>query len=55
MASPHVCGVGALYKHAFGDASSSTVHSWIINNSTTGRIKSNPTGTPNRLLFKSTL
>jgi subtilisin family serine protease len=55
MASPHVCGVGALYKHAFGDASSATVHSWIINNSTTGRIKSNPTGTPNRLLFKSTL
>ena len=55
MASPHVCGVGALYKHAFGDASSATVHNWIINNSTTGRIKSNPTGTPNRLLFKSTL
>jgi subtilisin family serine protease len=55
MASPHVCGVGALYKHAFGDASSSTVHNWIINNSTTGRIKSNPSGTPNRLLYKSTL
>jgi subtilisin family serine protease len=55
MASPHVCGVGALYKGTYGDASSSTVHNWIINNSTTGRIKSNPSGTPNRLLFKSTL
>jgi subtilisin family serine protease len=55
MASPHVAGVAALYKGAFGDASSTTVHSWIINNATTGRIKSNPSGTPNRLLYKSTL
>jgi len=55
MASPHVAGVGALYKGAYGDASSSTVHSWIINNSTTGHILSNPSGTPNRLVYKSTL
>jgi len=55
MASPHVAGVGALYKGTYGDASSGTVHSWIINNSTGSVIKSNPSGTPNRLLFKSTL
>jgi subtilisin family serine protease len=55
MASPHVAGVAALYKGAFGDASSSTVSSWIINNSTANVITGNPSGTPNRLLYKSTL
>jgi subtilisin family serine protease len=55
MASPHVAGVAALYKSAFGDASSSTIRTWIINNSTTGVITGNPSGTPNRLLYKSTL
>ncbi len=55
MASPHAAGVGVLYKATYGDAAASTVNSWIINNSTSGVIKSNPTGTPNRLLYKSTL
>jgi subtilisin family serine protease len=55
MASPHAAGVGALYKSNFGDASSSTVVSWIINNATTNKITGNPSGTPNRLLYKSTL
>ncbi|HEV2148259.1 MAG TPA: S8 family peptidase [Longimicrobiaceae bacterium] len=55
MASPHVAGVGALYKGTYGDVASSTVHNWIINNATTSKITSNPSGTPNRLLFKSTL
>jgi subtilisin family serine protease len=55
MASPHVAGVAALYKHTFGDAASSTINSWIINNSTLNVIRSNPSGTPNRLLYKSTL
>ncbi|MBW3573054.1 MAG: S8 family peptidase [Gemmatimonadetes bacterium] len=55
MASPHVAGVGALYKGVYGDVSSATVHNWIINNATTGVIKSNPTGTPNRLLWKGSL
>jgi subtilisin family serine protease len=55
MASPHVAGVAALYKGAFGDAASSTIVTWIINNSTSGVISGNPTGTPNRLLYKSTL
>ena len=55
MASPHVAGVAALYKGTFGDAASSTIVSWIINNSTTGVITGNVSGTPNRLLYKSTL
>jgi hypothetical protein len=55
MASPHVAGVGALYKSTFGDASSATVSSWITGNATTNVIVGNPTGTPNRLLYKGTL
>jgi len=55
MASPHVAGVAALYKAAFGDASSSTIRTWLINNATTGVISGNPSGTGNRLLYKSTL
>ena len=54
MAAPHVAGVAALYKGG-GDAASSTVNSWILNNSTASVIRSNPSGTPNRLLFKSNL
>ncbi len=55
MASPHVAGVGALYKSTYGEASSATVGSWITTNSTAGVIRSNPSGTPNRLLFKAGL
>jgi subtilisin family serine protease len=55
MASPHVAGVAALYKGTFGDASASTIASWLINNSTANVITGNVTGTPNRLLYKSTL
>ncbi|WP_420130005.1 S8 family peptidase [Longimicrobium sp.] len=53
MASPHAAGVGALYKASFGDAASSTIVTWIINQATTGVITSNPAGTPNRLLYKA--
>ncbi len=55
MATPHVTGVAALYKATFGDAASATVSNWIINNATTAVITGNPSGTPNRLLFKATL
>jgi len=55
MATPHVVGVGALYKATFGDAASATVSNWIMANSTTGVITGNGNGTPNRLLFKGTL
>jgi subtilisin family serine protease len=52
MATPHVAGVGALYKSTFGDAASSTISSWINTNATAGVVRSNPSGTPNRLLNK---
>jgi len=55
MASPHVAGVAALYKAVNGDAGWSTVNNWITSNATTGVITGNVTGTPNLLLFKSTL
>ncbi len=55
MASPHVAGVAALYKSANGDASQSTIANFIINNATLNHISGNPSGTPNRLLYKSTL
>ncbi|MEX2283112.1 MAG: S8 family peptidase [Gemmatimonadota bacterium] len=55
MASPHVAGVVALYKAVNGNASSSTIDSWIKNNATLSKITGNPSGTPNRLLYKSTL
>ena len=55
MASPHVAGVGALYLAGNPSASNSTVRSWIINNATANAISGNPSGTANRLLYKSTL
>ena len=55
MASPHVAGVAALYKNAYGDVSSSSIDTWIKNNATAGVITGNPAGTPNRLLYKAAL
>ncbi len=52
MASPHVAGVSALVKHRYGDVSSATVWNYIYNAATPGKINSNPTGTPNLLLYK---
>jgi subtilisin family serine protease len=54
MATPHVTGVAALYKAVNGDASYSTIRSWLTNNATLNVISGNPSGTPNRLLYKST-
>jgi subtilisin family serine protease len=55
MASPHVAGVGALYKATYGNAATSTIDSWIKTNATANVITGNPSGTPNRLLYKGTL
>jgi subtilisin family serine protease len=55
MASPHVAGVAALYKSVNGNVSSSSVSSWIASNASTGEIRSNVSGTPNRLLYKGGL
>jgi subtilisin family serine protease len=53
MASPHVAGVGALYKQGSPGASSASISSAIISGATTNVITSNPSGTPNRLLYKA--
>ena len=55
MASPHVAGVAALYKATYGDVSSGTIDSWLKTNATANVITGNPTGTPNRLLYKAGL
>jgi subtilisin family serine protease len=55
MAAPHVAGVAALYKHAYGNAASSTIVNWLIYNSTKSAIRNDYTGTPNRLLWKGNL
>ncbi len=47
MSSAHVCGVAALYKATFGDASSATIDSWLKSNGIPLRL-----GT---LLYKSSL
>jgi subtilisin family serine protease len=51
MASPHVTGVAALLKADYGDQTSATIATWIKNAARPNLIKSNPTGTPNKLLY----
>jgi subtilisin family serine protease len=51
MATPHVAGVAALYLQANTSASNATVRNAIVNNSTTGRLSSIGSGSPNRLLY----
>jgi subtilisin family serine protease len=51
MASPHVAGAAALYKQAVPSASPATIRNALVNNSTTNRITSVGTGSPNRLLY----
>lgn len=55
MAAPHVAGVAALYKDAVGDVSSAAVEAHLKNTATSGVVKSNPTGTVNKLLNKGDL
>ena len=55
MATPHVTGAAALYKSNFGDASYSTIRSWLTTNATANVISGNVTGTPNKLLYKAGL
>jgi subtilisin family serine protease len=53
MATPHVAGVAALYLQGNPSASPSTVRNALVNNATTGVVKSAGTNSPNRLLFTS--
>jgi subtilisin family serine protease len=51
MAAPHVAGVAALFLQGNPGSTPAQVASAIINNSTTGKVTSAGTGSPNRLLF----
>lgn len=51
MAAPHVAGAIATYLTKNPTATSSQVHSWVMDNATTGTLSNLPTGTPNKLLF----
>lgn len=53
MATPHVAGVAALYLQTHASASPSTVRNALVNNATSGVVKSAGTGSPNRLLFSN--
>jgi len=51
MASPHVCGVAALYLAANPTATPAAVASALTSAATAGGITGIPSGTPNRLLY----
>jgi subtilisin family serine protease len=51
MATPHVTGAAALYLEGNPTATPATVAAALINNATTGVVKSAGSGTPNRLLY----
>jgi len=51
MASPHVAGAAALFLQGNPTASPATVTSALTGNSTTGKVTSAGTGSPNLLLF----
>jgi subtilisin family serine protease len=55
MASPFVAGVAALYKSTYGQATFGTIQKWMTAHAALSKIKSNKSGTPNRLLNKSSL
>jgi serine protease len=55
MASPHVAGVGALYRAANPGASPAAVDAAIKAAATQGKITGNRRGTPNLLLFANGL
>lgn len=55
MASPFVAGVAALYKSTYGQATFGTIQQWMTAHATNGVIKSNKSGTHNRLLNKGSL
>jgi subtilisin family serine protease len=55
FSSAYVAGVAALYKHYVPTATTAQVNAWIVGNATPGILSGVPAGTPNLLLYKSTL
>ena len=54
MSSPVAAGIASL-RLSSGNSSPSTVTTWLKDNATANVIKSNPSGTPNRLVYKASL
>ncbi len=50
MASPHVAGLGALYKSSQGDVASATINAWMQAAASPNVFVGVPAGTPNLLL-----
>jgi subtilisin family serine protease len=56
MAAPHVAGIIAVAKSAYGDGyTSASWVNWLISNATANVIGGNFAGTPSRMVFKGTL
>jgi len=54
MASPHVAGVAAMYRHKYPSASQFSIYAYILNATTKNEISGIPDAyTPNRLLYKT--
>ncbi|MDX6268195.1 MAG: hypothetical protein QOD70_2935 [Frankiales bacterium] len=51
MATPFVTGAAAVYLSKHPSDSTPTVNAWLEGHSTTGKLKHDPSGTPNRLLY----
>ena len=50
MATPHVVGIGALYKSSQGDVASATLNAWMQSAASPNVINGVPAGTPNLLV-----
>ena len=50
-AAPLVSGAAALYLSVHPEASPAEVHAWLVDNATTGALRGDLHGSPNRLLF----
>jgi len=53
LATPHVTGIAARILQATPTAGPATVMNQFVSNATTNRLSGLPTGTSNRLLFRS--
>jgi subtilisin family serine protease len=51
QAAPHVTGVVALLKQAYGDQTPSGIYLWLVQESTQGAVTGLPLLTPDRLLY----
>ncbi|MGY0231505.1 S8 family serine peptidase [Longispora urticae] len=54
MAAPHVAGAVATYLTGHPSATPAQVHSWVMDNASTGKLNNLPAGTPNKLLYVPT-